>query len=317
MTAWSSDQFYAKAKSLIERGLDSVDDPTARAWWFHFALEPLLKAVVANRHPVLLADPRSFDSLLVSIGEAPLKAPAMNSRTMADLVKNILPALISEDRWSSETGLRAQALLDRRNNACHGPDAAFENLDQDLWLPDFLRVALPLCEALGEELADLVGPELADHARDIVAEDEKRVLHDVTVLIDEARARFGDLIPVQASYQMIVGEADVRRAQLCPACGSGGTLRGRVAHIGPVRIDEVDGLVRSATIACTDFRCPQCSLHLLGHARLRAAKLPATFEAIVEELDAYQLLRLDPAEELQRQGLFVVDPEDYNGYEDE
>ena len=64
--AWSSEAFIAKARCYIERGLEATDD-TVRAWWFHFAVEPLVRATVAAIHPALLADPRHVDSLLSAV----------------------------------------------------------------------------------------------------------------------------------------------------------------------------------------------------------------------------------------------------------
>src|SRR5687767_11088635 len=118
--AWSPDAFIAKARCYIERGLEANDDAT-RAWWFHFAVEPLVRAAVASIHPALLADPRSPDSLLSAVSTDDAFDQVIRSRPINEL----LELAMRVPAFHVEVKEAAARLILRRNLECHGPVAAF------------------------------------------------------------------------------------------------------------------------------------------------------------------------------------------------
>ncbi len=312
---WSPDQFVAKAKCYIERGLREDPGTATRAWWFHFSVEPLLRAAVAKKHPALLANPRSIGGLMAALGEEPLGVKLPLSRGLGELLKDIVPLIVPG--FDDNLARRAATLIARRNSELHGPDAAFEGLGDEEWMSDFLRVALAICSYLQKALDDLVGVGFAEHARAIADEDEAATKHLVGRLLTEAQSRFAGpkVGPYSGVMTLVYDGGAVTRFVPCPACEQPGALSGRSVHQGPARLEE--GLLsRAVTVAASRFQCKHCGLHLVGGAQIGAAGLQDTFES-VDELDPWEALGLDAAEEVERMGLIVIDPDEGRGYEDE
>lgn len=315
MSGWTPEQFYAKAKLYIDRGL--TEGSTLRAWWLHFAVEPLLRAVVAKRHPILLAGRDSLNGMLVALGEDPLADGAVTSRMTSELVTRVIPKVLGVTQWPKTMETRAELLIERRNAECHSPDAAFEGLAEGSWLPDFLRVAAVCCDYLGTPLEDLIGEALAQQARDIAAEDDEKVRRLVERLIAEAKARplTGATSAFAGTEFVVKTDGTAIKLVPCPACRNEAELGGRPFAKGPIRVQD-GSLEQRVTIAAGSFECPSCELRLVGGPQIVAAELEATFET-TEYIDAWQELGLDVTEELERQGLHVVNPEDAWGYQDE
>jgi hypothetical protein len=66
-------------------------------------------------------------------------------------------------------------------------------------------------------------------------------------------------------------------------------------------------LVRRVSVASHSFECEHCGLKLPERPLLVAAGLPDVFET-TDPVDPFEALTLDPAEEIERMGLMVVDP---------
>lgn len=91
-------------------------------------------------------------------------------------------------------------------------------------------------------------------------------------------------------------------------------MSGARVHVASPRFDG-DELSQLVTIAGRTFLCAQCALELRGRDQLAAAGMPATVRTS-DQLDPYDTLNLDPAEEAEARGLHVVDPSDFE-FQDE
>ena len=307
--AWSSEAFIAKARCYIERGLEATDE-TVRAWWFHFAVEPLVRATVAAIHPALLADPRHVDSLLSAVSTEEAIDEVVRSRAITD----VLELATRAPSFHIEVKEAAARLILRRNVECHGPTAAFANQPEDTWMPDFLRVAGACCTATRVDLASLVGQGYASQASDLADAVQKEVRAEVLKLLAEAKTRDKKDAPSPDWNLIEKTDGTVVWVVACPACGEKGQMSGARVYVAAARFDG-DQLSHPVTIAGRRFSCAHCGLELKGRAHLAAAGLPATIRTS-EALDPYETLDLDPAEVLLAQGLQVIDPSDFE-YQDE
>jgi hypothetical protein len=66
--------------------------------------------------------------------------------------------------------------------------------------------------------------------------------------------------------------------------------------------------MRRVSVASDSFDCEHCGLQFPERPMLLVAGLPDLFETS-EPVDPYVALTLDPAEEVERMGLLVVDPD--------
>lgn len=306
---WSADTYIAKARCYVERGLETTDD-AMRAWWFHFSIEPLLRAAVSTIHPVLLADPRSTESLLSAVGPDAATDAVVRSRS----INEVLELALRLKSFQGEVKEAAARLLLRRNAECHGPVAAFQDLQEDAWMPDFLLVASASCVATGVDLAGLVGPGYAAQAAELAATIGAEVEATVKRLLAEARKRERVDVPPLSWTMVERVDGNVLWVVRCPACDGQGQMSGARVHVGSPRFDG-DELSEPVTVAGRRFLCAQCGLELKGRAQLFAAGLPATIRTS-DHLDPYEILNLDLAEEAEARGLHIIDPDDFE-YRDE
>jgi hypothetical protein len=275
------------------------------AYWLHFSVEPLLRATVAHAHPALLADPRSDESLLAALGVGGYEEQtAFRSRPSSALVK-LLGALDAQ-RFGPDFARRINTFIDTRNVESHAEGSPLGSLRAG-WRDDFLRVATPLCDFIQVAVASVLGDGLATLSAQLTERDEKAVQAELQRLVAEARSKA--ISPVARTGVTEVGFADgrVSRAVNCPACGNESYVIG-----WPIRRSEPvvhkGGLVRRVAVAAQNFACEHCELRLADRPLLVAAGLPDVFET-VDVVDPYEALTLDPAEEVERMGLVVVDPD--------
>jgi hypothetical protein len=308
---WSPEEFVGKARLYVERGLEA-EDPAVRAWWFHFAVEPMVRAMVSTVHPVILADPRSTESLLAAVGEARDDSKIVRTRGLAELIDYSA----SLEVVTVEAKDAAVRLVVRRNAECHGPTAEFEELGEERWMPDFLILAGAFCKQCDIDLEDFVGSGYAEQALELETQTIKEAEAEVAKLVAEARKRPLEEVELSAVTMIEKTSGEVLWAVDCPACTRRGEMAGVRVHVGAARFDG-DELSQPVSVAGRRFACPHCGLQLQGTAQLVAAELPAT-TTTHDYVNPFEALNIDVVEEANNQGLEVIDPT-YDGreYEDE
>jgi hypothetical protein len=225
----STAAFVTKAKRYVARATAHGAQSEEHAFWLHMAVEPLLRAAVAQVNPVLLAEPRDDAAVLASLGVGGHPGIA-RSRKSSSLVA--LLARVDAHRFGPDFARRSNALLERRNAECHSGAAAFAN-PRGSWRDDFLRVALTICGFLGIEPGELLGEGLARIASDLSERDEREVEAEVRRLIAAASAKPSPVPESERKFAAIAGVEEaqfsnglVARAVTCPACSKPGFVSG-------------------------------------------------------------------------------------------
>jgi hypothetical protein len=305
----STATFVAKAKRYVSRATAHGAQSEEHAFWLHMAVEPLLRAAVAQVNPVLLAEPRDDAAVLAALGVG-ARREISRSRKSSNLVA--LLARVDAHRFGPDFARRSNALLERRNVECHSGVAAFAN-PRGSWRDDFLRVALTICGFLAIEPDDLLGEGLARIANDLSERDEREVEAEVRRLIAAASAKPSPVPESERKFAAIAGVEEaqftnglVAHAVSCPACGNPAFVSGWPVHSGDPALVGAD-LVRTLTVASQAFACDYCGLSLANRPLVAAAGLPDVFET-TQYVDPYETLSLDPREEIERMGLEVIDP---------
>ncbi len=309
--SWTTDEFVGKARLYVERGLEA-EEPAVKAWWFHFAVEPMIRAMVSTVHPVVLADPRSIESLLAAVGETETDSAVIRTRGLAEITEystRLEPVTV-------EVKDAAVRLIVRRNAECHGPTAEFEDLGEERWMPDFLILAAAFCKQCGRELESFVGNGYAEQAEELEKQTITEAEAEVAKLIAEAKKRPLEKVEVSMITMVEKTSGEVLWAVDCPACEKRGEMAGMRVHVGAARFDG-DELSQPVSVAGRSFACPHCGLKLQGTAQLVAAELPASMTTH-DYVDPFEALHIDVVEEANNQGLQVIDAS-YEGqeYEDE
>lgn len=293
----------AKCRRYVERATAASSTSEEHVYWMHHSLEPLIRAAAASVHPVLLADPQSDAALLAAVGRPVDGRP--KSRSVSALVT--LLARIDPVRFDREFATRTLLILDRRNIEAHDPSPAMATAPTG-WRDDLLRLFRPLCTFIGVKEGDVIGSELAAFAAQLAETDTKKVEAAVNRLIAEARSREVKPDGGPAFEEAWFRDGRFVRAWKCPACDLRGALSGWSMLTGPVVLDDGE-LLRHITVAASSFECGHCDLRLGERALIVAAGLPDSW-GTSDPVDAYEALSLDPAEEIERMGMFVVDRDD-------
>ncbi|MGH8527794.1 MAG: hypothetical protein ACREXY_27325, partial [Gammaproteobacteria bacterium] len=179
---WDYESVMGKAQTYFGRAEThphAEDDEFAL--WTLMGLEFLLRAPLAKVHPSLLAAPEG-DAILAACGI--LVEGEHKSAPTHTVIKRLMHVVsgFDKDRQNDAT-----ALVGLRNVEVHTGSAALASINNDAWLPGFTRVADVLCVHLGMTLEDLVGDEIATLGRSLVDAQDKKLAHEITTRIEQAR----------------------------------------------------------------------------------------------------------------------------------
>jgi hypothetical protein len=277
MNKWTVETLWKKGKLYLVRAFaESRDSPH---FPFFAALGPefLARAVLANRHPALLADPQGGDSILYAFGLPTTTKP--KSLPLA-IVFARMKLLIAE--FSDQDTAFCNFFIDLRNRELHTGHMAFEGIPTGRWLPRYYAVVAKLTNHLGHQLSDLLGNAEASAAEEIIAVMATDKINEVKNRISAlqkafyARSDFEKTMGrIHDAVQFLyiadeTGGSTFRKE--CPCCGGGGALRATKIGETPDRLE--DGEVKYQEIYYpTKFECNICGLALTGYDELRVEEL--------------------------------------------
>jgi hypothetical protein len=290
---WSKDALFAKAQLYAESMEENEDSNRQFGLWSAFTLEMLVRSLVANTSPALLADAQDWNNVLYGLGGAPKRQKFVpKSAPISDLLSR------AEDLCAEFTREHANFCAShfaRRNAEIHTGHLPFENLGSSIWLPMFYSVCSVLLEAIGESLESLFGRDTAKRAREEMA----------ALLDDTAKAVKGTISAHKTVWeQKTDDEKSVAKKQAdttalrhyghrvaCPACGNTGLVQGKAAGAAKQSVDE-DGIVERQVMKPEGFNCVACGLKIAGYSRLLAAGLGDTYLS-TSHYDAMEYFEID------------------------
>ncbi|WP_229848733.1 hypothetical protein, partial [Kitasatospora griseola] len=233
-------------------------------------LEFLLRAPLAQVHPALLAESGTnrSDSIMDAAGFPTGGSPKSVPTTLVISRLNlVVPGF-------KERAADAGFLVKLRNAELHSSQSALA-IDQEKWLPRFVRVVDVLCSHLGTTAQVLVGTELIAHGQRLVDAQDARLRHEVAQRIDAARAFFNTLDEAALAARRALRHRwflqPVERVE-CPACGSPARLLLDEVRATNERLVEND-VHRDVVHIAKDFSCQICELRLTGTEEIHAAGL--------------------------------------------
>jgi hypothetical protein len=282
------EQLYDSSRRFAQIAMQNYLDGDMAMFFVHAgtALEQLAKTYLASLEPTLIADARSFDSLLHASGKGRhARSPRNRMKTITVSVAlercgQILPAIANLKN-------DLLPLLDARNGSIHVGDV--DDAEKTRMLIPYLRASEQLLGEGGHDEKDYWG-EYGDVVDARVAEQTEATAARVLEALTAARLRF------DSKYGHL--EEDIRRAVLqaitdgyapekyyqqfieCPACATECLDSGSIEVGWEPDYDVVDGeavLTTSPNAVVTFYpgqlECRACELFLDGEEELDAAEV--------------------------------------------
>lgn len=290
MIEWTPETLWEKTKLFAARASNEEQEGNLFPFWSILALELLARTVVANVHPVLLADPQDGENLLYAFGFGdPRRPKSVPAATVFRRCAKIV------DDFTDADVVGAIGLVDLRNAELHTGGTPFEGLPTAAWLADYYRICELLLRPLGHELEDLFGEEQAGAARQMVAGAAEQLISEMNELSAEHRRTF-DALSARRQTKLRNDGAELIRQRTadswapqhmgkvvdCPSCGNPAWVTGEFIRSGEP-VAEEDAIVREIVKIPTGLECPVCGLAIVGHGRLHALGLGGVFTGQVRE----------------------------------
>jgi hypothetical protein len=287
---WDPDAIWEKAKLFVARAEAEEQEGALFPFWSILALELLGRAVLANVHPALLADPRDPDNILYAFDlSRGGRARSVPAATVFRRCSRIIDDFTEDDVGS------AIGLIELRNEELHGGGTPFDSLSTAAWLAEYYRLCQLLLCGLDCELDHLFGPEQALAAQIMIDGAAERLVSEAREEVAIARRTFEKLSESdQDSRRQAAATAVLSKQQdawtphrmgkpiKCPACGSRAWLTGEFVRSGEPATDE-DAIVQEIVKIPTRLECPACGVELDGHGRLHALGLGGLYTGELRE----------------------------------
>jgi hypothetical protein len=286
--AESAPRFAQEALAALSSG-----DDVGFALYAATSLEHLLKSYLAGKHPALIVDAKSLDSLLHACGQDTVaKTPRDRVKTISateglERVSRFLPLLGSH-------AARLQELFGVRNGAVHLGDSSTVT---SFVLP-FLKASEQIREALGLDRNAYWGEyvPLADQTlREHVEAAELKAAAAVAAARASFVERFRDLderarLAAITAMEPDTFAGDEQQPTRCPSCDATAMASGtvetewRYEEIG----DEDFAPYLDATFFPESLRCYVCGLRLENEEELVAAGLARSWDIDVDPEHYYE-----------------------------
>ena len=277
MDNWDSDKLWLKAKFFIDKANSRDQQSTDFALGCALALECLARSALTKVHPVLNADPREDVNLLSAFGyEVTSKPRSLPAHSVYLRLEKIVPNFGKTQRELCDF----VALL--RNAHLHTAELPYDNLQPVRWLPRYYEVVKILNIAVGKELADFLGDDLAENANRLIGSLNREILSSVKRKIAAHKKVFESKTEdEQNRLKSSVNTSFVlwrigHTHETCPACGEKGILTGNKVKEFPTRYEDEE-LVVDVQFSAEEFLCDCCGLALKGIEEILHAEIATHF----------------------------------------
>ncbi len=275
---WSREALVAKAQRYADEMLKQERGDWLFGFWASLCLEMLLRAVVADTSPVLLADNKDWNNVYFGLGQQPSAAKftprSIQTNEVISRLESIAPSFTKEMQ-NFTTGF-----VVRRNGELHSGELAFDGLRTSDWLGTFYMTCQVLLEVLGERLDLIFGQEeerLAANLIDALKDDAAKAVMGTIVahrkVWEEKTEEERETLKQQAE---LFARRQAGHVVTCPACGTAALLRGDPSHPPVVSLED-DTIVERQQMLPASFECGACGLRISGYSKLHAANLGDSF----------------------------------------
>ena len=296
--ALSADALYSKSQLYIRRGFRAKGDGDFEEYqlWASLALELLGKAVLANVHPALIADPQHHQSIFSACG----RDISHDVRTIT--AKTLFGRLrLTDKTFDSRHQDFCEQISIRRNTELHSGESPFSGMKPELWEREYWGAIVVLLDMQGQDLESWLGTSDAKVPAEIVEKaDEARqwaVSDRIRRAADDFEARYKNpeqrmkVIEQAKSFRWweqtarFYSSPDSEQREQCPSCGANALLLGTKYHEEVVDSwpdEEMYLELVEQYFAVDEFFCPACGLHLFGSDEIAAADLTEGFSETAE-----------------------------------
>ena len=283
--AISGEALHSKSKVYISRAMmrKAANDLDEYQLWASLALELLGKAALAYHHPSLVVDPTNWKSLFVAAGlNVTTDVKTITAKTLFERLAHLVP------RFDPLMHKFCMDISERRNAELHSADVPFRAMKLGAWEARYWHACDAILRHLESSLEDWIGAD-AEAPRQIVAEAAAANDAAVKLRAESAKTWFEGLKKsereglLQAAERMKADEQvslfdaayDEIWPEPCPGCGCQAFMAGD--QTGEDITQEPDEYamweIVEREFVGDEFRCPTCSLSLMGSDDIASAGL--------------------------------------------
>lgn len=183
---WTKDALLSKAKLYFQKAQKEDRDSIYFGTYCAFGLELLARAALASFSPVLLAEPRSTESMLyaLSLKDVGGKQRSITTNSVISLCGEIIPD------FNKDMQHIASIMAERRNEELHSGGGGFAEYNMDKWISGFYQACQVLGKTVNETLESLFGSEAAKEAFEIIQQDTDKIKKTVLEKINACKKAF-------------------------------------------------------------------------------------------------------------------------------
>lgn len=277
---------WNKAKVFMERGLEARSKGKEEEWplWASLAAELLGKAVLAKRHPVLVAHPGTGEDAansLLSAAGIETREGGLQSIPMKTVLLRLTKILPPE--FDSKVQKDLKFVADLRNEELHSGATPFTDLKEHTWAPGFWRAIDLLLKDIGKSVRDFVGQDFEQLVVELIAATQADIENEVKKELGLAKERWkvrsedngGEKAFREKVSERVKKENPEECLATCPVCKCVGVLEHSQLALSSIRRASWNFQVfTDKRYRAENFQCEGCSLELLGTAALAKAGLP-------------------------------------------
>ena len=293
---WSEKEYWSKGQLYVRRAQSVGADDGLYAFWLSLAMEFVARAALSKVSPVLNADPKQIENIYYALGLEGVGRP----RTVP-LHSVFLRCLRVVDGFDESHRKFCDYLGLQRNDELHTGRLPFEDLKLQDWLGNYYEVMDILCRHLDMTLGDLLGPDEAEAAQELLKASEEGLRDSVKRAIaahrrvfdgkpEEEREQIQRNSAVNALVAKVPGDLSTEAA--CPACSSSNAVvAGRQIRKSTPYYDG-DNILEEITGLSEYFECFACGLRLPSASHLRWSGVEPQF-TVVEKTSLHELQEFD------------------------
>ena len=294
---WDKDSLLTKAEVFFDRANNEDQDDIFYGLYCTMGVELLIRAVVSNVSPALLADPKDQNNILhvFNLGGQAAKKSIPTSQALA-ICRKIVPEI------NDDTNKVISAMINRRNEEVHTGTAAFKEYQTNQWQVEFYRFCKLLAVNLGADLTVLFGKDNSEAASLMIDESDKQVTKTVKDNIQAFKKVFmakpdldKDSLAASAENSASLLSYKGHHKVVCPACECAASVKGK--EYGKEIIEHKEGeIITRRTVMPINFKCSACGLSLSGYGEVNAAGLGTHYKSRVTMTPEEYYELIDPTD---------------------